>query len=338
MQRQNTKVVAPDQSEKGAGKTAKIEAISGSGSIKVALKSQAAGTSGNVQSIEVERQAKAKANVKARAEAQADSGAQLTDEASNVSAPDAQATVTRATDTQALPFPKKARIHLSPEPQQQGTAASTGKPMAKSGSSKSGSAELKTRAATAAATVRSPNGQSSKQLMTYAAAAIAVVVIGLVGLQFVGSEKVSAEAPAPTPTEAPTQSAAETSEATAATASTAAAPATETAVAAQETKTLSASDQMIAKMTAGTLAALRSHATAAADDTATAAVAPADAAAVSQLYQLVISAVSQGQSEAYIDQLVNEAYANKTIAVPEGLIRADGRVDTQTILSLFIAK
>lgn len=96
-----------------------------------------------------------------------------------------------------------------------------------------------------------------------------------------------------------------------------------------------ATDDMISKMTAGTIAALRAKK----PEPAAPQTAPtADAAAVSAIYALVMSAHAQGQSEAYIDQLLNEAHARNDIAVPTGLIGADGRVDTRTILSLFIAK
>jgi len=98
-----------------------------------------------------------------------------------------------------------------------------------------------------------------------------------------------------------------------------------------------AGEDLIAKMTQGTLAALRSGAA----SPATAPAAPATAAetaSVSALYQMVMTAHAQGQSEAYIDQLLNDAHARQQITVPEGLIGADGRVDTATILSLLIQK
>ncbi|MCG7621825.1 hypothetical protein [Epibacterium sp. Ofav1-8] len=98
-----------------------------------------------------------------------------------------------------------------------------------------------------------------------------------------------------------------------------------------------AGEDLIAKMTQGTLAALRSGAA----SPATAPAAPATAAetaSVSALYQMVMTAHAQGQSEAYIDQLLNDAHARQQITVPEGLIGADGRVDTSTILSLLIQK
>lgn len=95
-----------------------------------------------------------------------------------------------------------------------------------------------------------------------------------------------------------------------------------------------AGDDIMSKMTASTLAALRSPAPTAAAQTDTGGrVSQAGGGA---LYQLVMTAHAQGQSPAYIDQMLNAAYQRGQISVPEGLVRADGRVDTTTILSLFI--
>jgi len=95
-----------------------------------------------------------------------------------------------------------------------------------------------------------------------------------------------------------------------------------------------AGDDIMSKITAGTLAALRSPAPTAAAQTDTGGQAPQ--AGGGALYQLVMTAHAQGQSPAYIDQMLNAAYQRGQISVPEGLVRADGRVDTTTILSLFI--
>jgi len=95
-----------------------------------------------------------------------------------------------------------------------------------------------------------------------------------------------------------------------------------------------ASEDMVAKMTAGTLAALRSGTASRPAETSAA----ADTGNGSALYHMVMKAHAQGQSEAYIDRLLNEAHSRKDIEVPAGLIDADGRVDTATILSLFIQK
>lgn len=92
-------------------------------------------------------------------------------------------------------------------------------------------------------------------------------------------------------------------------------------------------DAMVARITAGTLAALRSKQANPESLTQAAAAAPAEGTA---LYKMVLTAAAQGQSGAYIDQLVNGAYERKEITVPASLIGADGRVDTATLLVLFL--
>ncbi|WP_323777810.1 hypothetical protein [Leisingera sp.] len=92
-------------------------------------------------------------------------------------------------------------------------------------------------------------------------------------------------------------------------------------------------DAMVARITAGTLAALRSKRVNPESRTQAAAAVPAAGTA---LYKLVLTAAVQGQSGAYIDQLVNAAYERKEITVPASLIGADGRVDTATLLVLFV--
>ncbi|WP_291727685.1 hypothetical protein [Leisingera sp. F5] len=95
----------------------------------------------------------------------------------------------------------------------------------------------------------------------------------------------------------------------------------------------SGEDAMVARITAGTLAALRSKQVNPENLNQAAAAAPAEGTA---LYKMVLTAAAQGQSEAYIDQLVNGAYERKEITVPASLIGADGRVDTATLLALFV--
>lgn len=93
-------------------------------------------------------------------------------------------------------------------------------------------------------------------------------------------------------------------------------------------------DALVDKITAGTLAALRSRP----PQPATAPQAPGLAAAGgSALFRMVRTAAAQGQSEAYIHQLVNAAYRRQEISVPASLIRADGQVDTATILALLVS-
>jgi len=54
-----------------------------------------------------------------------------------------------------------------------------------------------------------------------------------------------------------------------------------------------------------------------------------------RLYRMVAEAISQGQSEDYIDRMVNLAHQRGEITVPPALIKADGTVDTQTVVALF---
>ncbi|UWQ40549.1 hypothetical protein K3718_13420 [Leisingera aquaemixtae] len=96
----------------------------------------------------------------------------------------------------------------------------------------------------------------------------------------------------------------------------------------------SGEDALVARITAGTLAALRSKQAEPGPATpAAAAAAPAEGTA---LFKMVMTAAAQGQSEAYIDQMVNGAYARREITVPASLIDASGRVDTATLLALFV--
>lgn len=52
------------------------------------------------------------------------------------------------------------------------------------------------------------------------------------------------------------------------------------------------------------------------------------------LEQLIVKALQQGQSEAYIDALVNDAAHRGRVDVPGELLMPDGRVDTSTLLSV----
>jgi len=53
-----------------------------------------------------------------------------------------------------------------------------------------------------------------------------------------------------------------------------------------------------------------------------------------ELELMVIRALNQGQSEDYIDALVNHAASAGTVDVPRNLITVDGRVDTTALLSV----
>jgi len=48
---------------------------------------------------------------------------------------------------------------------------------------------------------------------------------------------------------------------------------------------------------------------------------------------MVLGALQQGQSETYIDALVNDAAQKGRVEVPQGLVTAEGRVDTALLLS-----
>lgn len=81
------------------------------------------------------------------------------------------------------------------------------------------------------------------------------------------------------------------------------------------------------------LAALRSPDTPAAQPPAPNAA--ARMAENNRLYRMVAEAVAQGQSDAYIDRMLNLAHQRGEITVPPGLIKPDGTVDTQTVVALF---
>ena len=54
----------------------------------------------------------------------------------------------------------------------------------------------------------------------------------------------------------------------------------------------------------------------------------------SDLERMIVEALKQGQSDAYIDALVNDAAGKGKVEVPGALLTADGRVDTTTLLKL----
>jgi len=56
------------------------------------------------------------------------------------------------------------------------------------------------------------------------------------------------------------------------------------------------------------------------------------------LQVLVVQALQEGQSDAYIDALLNDAAAAGRISVPQVLVTADGRVDTAVLLSSLVAQ
>lgn len=56
------------------------------------------------------------------------------------------------------------------------------------------------------------------------------------------------------------------------------------------------------------------------------------------LQTLIVQAVRQGQSDAYLDALLNEARDSGRITVPEALITSDGKVDTTTLLATLVQR
>ncbi|NVK15482.1 MAG: hypothetical protein HWE35_15035 [Rhodobacteraceae bacterium] len=150
-----------------------------------------------------------------------------------------------------------------------------------------------------------------------AAAGLAVAAAMLLYFQFGGSAPAADQ---PAASLQPVQAAAEL-------------PAGAAAAAGLEGSAASGEDALVARITEGTLAALRSKQ---AQPAAAVPEAPAAPAEGSALYKMVATAAAQGQSAAYIDQLVNGAYERQEITVPASLIGADGRVDTATLLALFV--
>jgi len=59
---------------------------------------------------------------------------------------------------------------------------------------------------------------------------------------------------------------------------------------------------------------------------------------VDGLSMLITQAISQGQSDAYLEALLEEAVGAGLVAVPAELTTSDGQLDTQTLLSTIVAK
>ncbi|OIQ40399.1 MAG: hypothetical protein BM560_12930 [Roseobacter sp. MedPE-SWde] len=94
---------------------------------------------------------------------------------------------------------------------------------------------------------------------------------------------------------------------------------------------------IVAQITAGTLAALRNGTSKspAAALPETAAPTSLNIGEVSGLYALVLTALEQGQSRQYIDQMVNDAHRSQKVAVPALLLTSSGEVNTDALLTLF---
>ena len=147
MQQKKTKIVETAINEKPQSKTTKIEAISASGNLKVAVKGQSSAASVNVQSIAVERSQTPKAK----------SATPLTAVPTSSGEPEPKGT----TETAALPFPKKAKIQQSPKASQ--------------------TAETPTPAS------KTPEQKNKRPLLLVAAVGTLVVGLGVVALQMGGS-------------------------------------------------------------------------------------------------------------------------------------------------------
>jgi hypothetical protein len=97
------------------------------------------------------------------------------------------------------------------------------------------------------------------------------------------------------------------------------------------------SADIVAQITAGTLAALRSGQvkTPAAPAAPATAQAPLGLDQTNGLYAMVLTALQQGQSRQYIDQMVNEAHRTQRVQVPALLLTSAGEVNTTALLTLF---
>lgn len=210
-----------------------------------------------------------------------------------------------------------------------GSAAVSAKPSNKHKVKRMPSSDMKPVKGMKTADKRRSNG------VRVTAAIAAVVVIGGIGMNIMAGDRHAQDEEhlATTVASVPTQD-----EFLNFVASASASDVSDTATVLVPSSTASKSDELVAKLAAGTLTALRTH------EGGESAVEPItqetadDAAAVSALYRLVVTAHSQGQSMSYIDQLLNDAYVRGDVSVPSGLITADNRVDTKAILSLFIAQ
>lgn len=93
-------------------------------------------------------------------------------------------------------------------------------------------------------------------------------------------------------------------------------------------------NDFVAQMTAGTIAALRTSSTAAT---------PADTVgeaklAAATLFSMVLDATAKDLSQPEIDHMLNMAYENGTIKVPEPFLLSSGRVNTNAIMTTFVGQ
>lgn len=64
----------------------------------------------------------------------------------------------------------------------------------------------------------------------------------------------------------------------------------------------------------------------------------AQTAKTASIEDLIVQALQKGQSDAYVDALLNEAHDQGAIHVPAALQTSEGRVDTGTLLAQLVAK
>ncbi|MHA7852494.1 hypothetical protein [Roseovarius sp.] len=179
-----------------------------------------------------------------------------------------------------------------------------------------------------------PEPDQQRRLALGAAAAVLLVVSGALALTVIGDRNTahtaSASVPEASPERMPQQNP------VAATAQTP--PEEALARAAPETApsaapVMPAENDVVGQFAQTALAALRSP------GASTVQPATPDAAARmaenNPLYRMVAEAIAQGQSDAYIDRLLNLAHQRGEITVPPGLIKPDGTVDTKTVIALF---
>ncbi|SHM68850.1 hypothetical protein SAMN05443432_11216 [Roseovarius litoreus] len=179
-----------------------------------------------------------------------------------------------------------------------------------------------------------PEPDQQRRLALGAAAAVLLVVSGALALTVTGdrntaqtaSASVPEASPAPMPTQNPVAATAQTP------------PEEALARAAPETTpsaapVMPAETDVVSQFAQTALAALRSPGASAAQPAAPDAA--ARMAENNRLYRMVAEAISQGQSDAYIDRLLNLAHQRGEITVPPGLIKPDGTVDTKTVIALF---
>ncbi len=162
-------------------------------------------------------------------------------------------------------------------------------------------------------------GPSMKMIKLIAAATVlGVAAIALTFLQFFGSEaETQGEGQVATQSFSPVISAADAS----------------TLPANATSATDGNSADIVAQITAGTLAALRNGST----ETSSTGVAatPTAMGEGNGLYAMVLTALEQGQSRQYIDQMVNDAHRSQQVEVPAVLLTSSGEVNTGALLTLF---